>query len=896
MEIAARFDIRQDVEHNLGRVIGVQTGAIYGNVYGGDLTQVQVYALTGEGRTATWRRFLGEKTPPYKGLSPYTAQDQALFKGRDAKVEQVIRQAGVQRQLVVYGRTGMGKTSLLAAGVIPVLMQYGALVIHLSEYAQPLEKTIRIALDASADQIHIPRPDGLSLPALVRAVRDATGGTLILVLDQFERLFQPPINENERAAKIEGLAQALQAVEPEYLRLIVVVRTGALERLVELQDYLPDLWCLPIPIWPLSREQAQVAIEAPLAELNYPGGVSYGRGLVAERLVPDLDELYPRAADQIVPAHLQIVCDQLFQAAWQRRPPHIDEGLYRELGGAEGVLAAHVENTLETKVSAEKVLAKQLMQAIAYPGLGPWVPTEQLPRNGSSLGQVRDVLERLVKAALLVRRAVNGRREYAFASPVVAQKVREDAPRRYEAAVDLQHVWSAWLVHKSLAGRVQLQHMQQDRALLSPTAVQVLLLLRSAVALDMLDNPWPAQLRSTNQGTELMRQLEEPDAPGLTWYGATSTLEQAELLLGLRAKLADSPGDGRGAFGPIAQSAVRHPQPVTRQTAALALTALEPYPQAALDRLRWAMAANAKGWRHWARKAELRGTLADADPAEETLRSNLTTMDRVGMWGWRARRRLIRDRQRIAALMVGGGIGAGLALGLLRAATGALAGRMVGIQFAMYFWWAWLLGAALSLGMALSEPLLLGRQEKRGTTPPIWRAPLHPDRLPTLLAVVLGTLFFGLSHLLVAWFNGLSLTKAPLVAPMGFVAGLGLSLGLYGQPRAGWRLGIFSWLLRLGVAALTLVGTQWVFIWTEGGKGQGIAIAWVGTFYWSAFGDCERPWWQRFVNSVPQWPDYLALLDAVLVGVVLTVGIAAGMILAAKALVWSRERVNRAEG
>ena len=80
-------------------------------------------------------------------------------------------------------------------------------------------------------------------------------------------------------------------------------------------------------------------------------------------------------------------------------------------------------------------------------------------------------------------------------------------------------------------------------------------------------------------------------------------------------------------------------------------------------------------------------------------------MDRVGVWLWRARRWLIHDRNRLVWLMMGGGIGAGLALGLLRALIGALAGQMVGIMFAMYFWWAWILGAALSLGVALARPL-----------------------------------------------------------------------------------------------------------------------------------------------------------------------------------------------
>ena len=162
------------------------------------------------------------------------------------------------------------------------------------------------------------------------------------------------------------------------------------------------------------------------------------------------------------------------------------------------------------------------------------------------------------------------------------------------------------------------------------------------------------------------------------------------------------------------------------------------------------------------------------------------------------------------------------------------------------------------------------------------------------MAVGLGTLFFGLAHLTVAWFNGLNPAKAPLVAPMGLVAGLGLSLALYGQPRVGLRLRIRSWLLRLTTAALTFVLAQAVSIVTRD-KGGGIAIAWTGNFYRAALSGSEMLWWQQIITSYPQWFDYLALLDAALVGIFLTIGITAGLVLAGAWLAWWRRLVNQAD-
>lgn len=863
--------------------------AVRADIYGGDIYQVQVYALSDTGRAEDWRAFLDEKTPPYKYVSPYTARDRALFKGRQAEIERVVRHIGAQRQTVIYGPAGVGKTSLLAAGVIPVLMQRGALVVHLHEYTQPLEETIRDALAASADQIPMPISEGLTLPALVRTVCDATGGTLVLIADQFERLFEPAIDAAVRAATLESLAEALRGVDPESLRLVIVMRSEALERWAEIRQQLPDVWSEPTPIPLLSREQAGMAIKAPLAELGYPGGVSYVGSLVPRHLVPDLDDLTPEDPDQILPSHLQIVCYWLYQTASARQPPHIDEELYRELKGAEGIMASYIEKTLEAELSAQKAFARTLMEAMAYPGLGPWVLPEQLPANGSSPDQVRDVLEGLVRAELLVRRAVNGTHEYAFVGPIVVQEVRHQASpavqRRYQAEADLERVWSAWLAHDTLASSGQLRHLAEASAHLRPGPVKALLLLRSAVARDEPPAPWLDRLRN-EEGRALIRELEEPYAADLAQPSSRLTLDRAASLLGLGNGQPPPSGNGREPFGQVARSAVNHPEPSTRQTAALALTALQPYPQMALDRLRWALMDGPTGWRRWLRKGELRGALADADPDNDQLASDLSLMDRLGMWLWRVRRRLIRGRHRLAGLTVGGAIGAGIALALLRALIGIPTTNRAGVLFGIFFFYAAILGGALTLGMALAEPLLLSRAKEAG---------LKPVSRPrsVVLAALLGVIFFGIAHMLVALLNGLQLGRAPLVAVMGFVAGLGLSMALYAQPDAGWHLGVIRWLLRLALAALAFVLTQAVFIIAGGQRSNALAIGWAGSFYRSQFDASFRQLWPQLMERWPRYFDYLALLDAALVGLVLAIGITAGLLVAQDWLKRWRDLVNR---
>src|SRR3954469_11200043 len=58
---------------------------------------------------------------PYPGLSPYDEGDSALFFGRRAECDLVVANLLTSRLTVLYGPSGVGKSSLLRAGVIPAL-------------------------------------------------------------------------------------------------------------------------------------------------------------------------------------------------------------------------------------------------------------------------------------------------------------------------------------------------------------------------------------------------------------------------------------------------------------------------------------------------------------------------------------------------------------------------------------------------------------------------------------------------------------------------------------------------------------------------------------------------------------------------------------------------------
>src|SRR4029079_18662663 len=59
----------------------------------------------------------------FPGLVPFTAEQRACFRGRDALVESLVQQLDGRPVLAVVGDSGAGKSSLVEAGVLPRLRE-----------------------------------------------------------------------------------------------------------------------------------------------------------------------------------------------------------------------------------------------------------------------------------------------------------------------------------------------------------------------------------------------------------------------------------------------------------------------------------------------------------------------------------------------------------------------------------------------------------------------------------------------------------------------------------------------------------------------------------------------------------------------------------------------------
>src|SRR5271155_1618525 len=94
---------------------------------------------------------------PWPGLASYTERAHEYFFGRDAKINELYRRVTRKALTVLYGQSGLGKTSLLHAGLFPVLRKDGMLPVAIrldyAESAPPLDAQVRARLGAALGEI-----------------------------------------------------------------------------------------------------------------------------------------------------------------------------------------------------------------------------------------------------------------------------------------------------------------------------------------------------------------------------------------------------------------------------------------------------------------------------------------------------------------------------------------------------------------------------------------------------------------------------------------------------------------------------------------------------------------------------------------------------------------------
>jgi WD40 repeat protein len=311
---------------------------------------------------------------PWPGLDAYGEDSRDFFKGRETEAAQLLRLIRLSALTVVYSKSGLGKTSLLEAGLFPLLRAEHFLPVYLrldfsGGLREPLAQAMQCLKDAlkrAKAEFPKPAPNQTLWEYLHRKNPELWSAdnyplTPVLVFDQFEELFSrsggnvvlikkvfddlADLIENripaEVAAETAGGRRSQLDLMTQHYRIVLSFREDFLPEMRTWEKQVPSLLKSYLRLEPLSRAGAIKAVEE-------AGKVVLESG-IAERIVDFVgkpDASAPSAATveiTIEPVLLSLCCTQLNR----RRAPgkKIDWALLE--GAGEGILEKFYRDALE---------------------------------------------------------------------------------------------------------------------------------------------------------------------------------------------------------------------------------------------------------------------------------------------------------------------------------------------------------------------------------------------------------------------------------------------------------------------------------------------------------------------------------------------------------------------
>jgi hypothetical protein len=280
---------------------------------------------------------------PWLGLASFTEETREYFYGREAEVAELARR--VQRKLltVLFGQSGLGKTSILRAGLVPRLRTQGYCPVYVRidygrDAPEPADQ-IKAAIAATArrsgewTQAGV-AVEGESLWEFLHhrddVLRDESGKTLIplLIFDQFEEIFtlaqsddfgraraarfiadlsdlvenRPPKELEARLEQDDTAAERFDFARSDY-RVLISLREDYLAPLEGLKTSMPSITQNRLRLAPMTGTQALEAVLRPGGKL-----VSEDVAAAIVRFVAGGAEI---ANAEVEPSLLSLICREL---------------------------------------------------------------------------------------------------------------------------------------------------------------------------------------------------------------------------------------------------------------------------------------------------------------------------------------------------------------------------------------------------------------------------------------------------------------------------------------------------------------------------------------------------------------------------------------------------------
>jgi WD40 repeat protein len=358
--------------------------------------------------TAEALRAVSRLQGPYVGLQPYDEDDSAFFFGRSQESAIVAANLRSTKLTLLYGPSGVGKSSLLMAGVVHGLREQAraaagdspfAVCVFRSWHHEPLrglQESCRAALQDLAGEGSLAAPvPGQTLTETLRAWT-MQAGVLLIVLDQFEEYFQY-YPDDGNAERLTGFAAELAGVVNDLdlaVHVLVSIREDAWASLDRFEGHIHSLFANYLRVDHLDRNAAREAIIEPIGAWNrmfVNGGEPYeiepvlvysvidAAAASAGLAAPSGPETAAQggAGNRVEAPFLQLVLERIWRAAVADGAHALTVTRLAALGGPGQIVESHLADALgrltrdEQNVASDcfTFLVSRSRTKVAHPGV-----------------------------------------------------------------------------------------------------------------------------------------------------------------------------------------------------------------------------------------------------------------------------------------------------------------------------------------------------------------------------------------------------------------------------------------------------------------------------------------------------------------------------------------------
>ncbi len=443
----------------------------------------------------------------YPGSRPFqdTELDRLLFNGREDEKQKLLHLILSEKLVVLFSKSGMGKTSLLNAGVFNLLRQqkYFPMMFRLNNPKESPKQLTGLVYDeikriTQKNKIELTTGDPTTLWQYFNIAEfwseDDQLLTPVLVFDQFEEIFTL-YSEEERKEFVRQLADLVRGIIPKSIRqtyrnqkkakrikpapdvkVVLSIREDFLAWLEEFSSEIPSILHNRYRLTALNLDQARKAIEEPARLENEhlsTKSFSYEKNTV-EAIIKFLRQRRERnkiiESNEIEPFQLQLLCQDIENKVLkkQKRAKHKNRQLQvteMVLGGEVGmrrILRKFYNNQIKQLSFKLRRKARRLCEKVLiFPPDRRLSIAEEVIVRKEKIG--KDILTQLVNFRLIRAEPRLGGTYYELSHDTLVNPIMQSSKKRrirkwvslslsviLLAAIVVVYLWRTGTFHKAI--------------------------------------------------------------------------------------------------------------------------------------------------------------------------------------------------------------------------------------------------------------------------------------------------------------------------------------------------------------------------------------------------------------------------------------------------------------